>query len=141
MNIQTHFKNLKKIAKKFDLDLLVLFGSRVKNPISNSDVDIAYYSDKKIDEKELFNQIVLILNYENIDLVEISDKNSIELNWNIFKTGIKIYEKNSTFFDFLLNKSFIDFVDFKENIEIKNQILNDRLNKINTKGFREKLSI
>ncbi len=132
---------LKEIGIEFDLDLLILFGSRATNTNSqNSDLDIAYISNKKINELDLISEITKKTNINDIDLIEIDERiNPVILNWEIFKTGILIYEKEKNLFYELLGRSFINYIDFKENLEIENEILNKQLDLIDTSNFRKKI--
>lgn len=121
---------LKSIAKKFDLDLFVLFGSRAKgNYTENSDWDFAFYkkiplTDKK--KEELLFELIEILENDNIDLIEIDViKTPPYLIFNILRTGKVIYEKDKKLYYEMLNNSFIDYIDLEYLLkDIKKKILN-----------------
>ena len=141
MNSKTKEK-IASIAKKIDLDLIIIFGSYAKKKnTSNSDLDVAYYSKKQINENELVWEIIKAIKIEKVDLIKIDINNSVELNWEIFKNSILIYEKTENLYEEFFAKAFINYIDFKENIKIKENILNKKLNSINTKNFKKTLSI
>lgn len=133
---------LKKIAKEFNLDLLIVFGSYSKNKSNKkSDLDLAYISKTEIDEKELIYQIVKQTKINNIDLVKLNERTSIELKWEIFRNGVCIHQKHESIFAEKLCNAFMDYVDFKDKIEIKYKILNEKLESINTDKYKKTIEI
>ncbi len=142
MNIEDYFNTLGKISKKFEIDLLVLFGSFATGDNNqNSDIDLAYFSKKKINDKDFVYEIIKQTNLDNIDIVEIKNTNSVELNWNIFKNGIKIYQSTPSLFDNLLTQSFINYVDFKKYLEVRDKILDNKIDGINTDNYTKKIKL
>lgn len=111
-------KKLSKIAKKYDLLVLVLFGSYAKGLESeNSDYDVAYYSRKPLKNKfELWNEIETLFD-KRVDLIEINSSDSVILRNQIFTSGICLYELRRGLFDELASKSFFDYVDSKSYID------------------------
>jgi len=92
-------KNLSKIGqitKKYDLDLLLLFGSRLKDEKylhSESDFDIAFLSKRKLnlmEETKLIYDLMPIFNSDKIDLVNLKKAGSLLLK-QIFENHKVLY--------------------------------------------------
>jgi predicted nucleotidyltransferase len=112
---KSEFSSLQKIAKKYDLDLMVLFGSRAKGGHNkNSDYDIAFWKILSVDDEiRLFDEIMGILQCENIDLININKNHDVKLRYEIFFNGCVIYEKEKGLFQDLKGRAWIDYMDFK----------------------------
>jgi len=73
MFVKSHKEKIKEIAKKYDLDLVLLFGSQVKDKKylhQESDFDIAYLSKKDLnlmEEAQLICDLMPIFKSEKID--------------------------------------------------------------------------
>jgi predicted nucleotidyltransferase len=111
------------IAKKFNLDFFVLFGSRANNTNrEDSDWDFAFYRKKSLNSEEKDNllfEIVKVLENDNIDLIEIDlVKTPPKLIYNILEFGEPIYIKNKRLFNSIRENIFFDYIDtenmFKE---------------------------
>lgn len=98
-------KKIKAIAEKYDLELLLLFGSRVigKTLHKESDFDVAYLSDKKLDlmeESRLILDIMKIFKSDKIDLANIGMAHPLLLK-QIFMNHKIIFCKNlSVYFQY-----------------------------------------
>lgn len=70
-------QKIKELAKKYNLELLLLFGSQVKDGKylqKESDFDVAYLSTKNLDlmgEAKLICDLMPILKSEKVDLVNL----------------------------------------------------------------------
>lgn len=103
-----------KIAKEFDLDLLVLFGSRAKGSSKkNSDYDFAFLKfNLDIDEEiSFFDKIEDLFVNEKIDLINLENNYNVVLKQEIFNNGICFYEKNKGFFEKEKEKIYFDYID------------------------------
>lgn len=92
-----HQKQLiESIAKKYDIDLFVLFGSRaIGRATAMSDTDVAYRSRTQLlldREACLILDLSAVFGDENIDLVNITAAPPL-LRYAIFKDGMPLYEK------------------------------------------------
>ncbi len=81
MYIMEEKANIEKIAKKYSLKLLLLFGSQAngKNR-ADSDFDIAYIAKKELsmDEKiSLNNEFISLFNCDKIDLTDLKEANAL----------------------------------------------------------------
>ena len=86
------YKEITDIAKMHDVDKIVLFGSRAKgNNTERSDIDLAVYTnsfdDFYIDVQEHINSLL------SFDIINASESISDELENEIEKFGVVIYEK------------------------------------------------
>ena len=120
-------RSLKKIAKKFKLDVFILFGSRATNEYNNkSDWDFAFVKKDLTtnQEYELFNEIIKIIKDQNIDLINIHKNHDTTLRKEIFEKGICIYEKNKSNFKEMQISSFLDYLEFKQMIPNRDFALN-----------------
>jgi len=89
-------KQIKQIAVKYNIEKIMLFGSRARGDNSNlSDYDIAVFSDNFTStNKALFSsEIEEIETLKKIDLVFVNDKLDEQLIKNITKEGILIHEQ------------------------------------------------
>lgn len=107
---------IKKIAQKYNLELILLFGSRATGRIrKESDFDVAYLSGKNLDlmeESRLIVELVPIFRSENIDLVNLKKANPLLL-YAITKNCQVIYEKKSLAFCSLRAYAFKKYVETK----------------------------
>ncbi len=85
---------LKDIAEKFDLDFILLFGSRAKGrQTEESDFDIAVYGRHILSEEEkivLSSELSYILKSEDIDVVDIKNSSPL-LRKRIFDSYKVLY--------------------------------------------------
>lgn len=99
-------RKLAQIAKKYDLNLVVLFGSYASgHPVKReSDVDIALRTTRNLTTEEeiaLVGELSLIFPSE-IDITFIGEADSV-LIYEIARDGIPLYEKNpDSFIEFQL---------------------------------------
>jgi uncharacterized protein len=133
MNDDIKFR-LIELAKKYNLLILVLFGSRAKgNFKKDSDYDFAFYTEKKISpqsENKLFNEIISLLKNENVDLININSNYDSKLRFEIFMRGILIYEKYKGLFADLRGRAFIDHNDFLYHQKDNKMILHEKIKEL-----------
>jgi len=105
---------VKKIAREFSLELLLLFGSRADGTAyKTSDFDVAYLSKKKLSLKEESKLVLSLSRYfesEDIDLVNLSQASPL-LFYAIFMNCRVLYEKKPLTFDRLRAYSFKKYVE------------------------------
>jgi len=89
-----------KITQALKPDFILLFGSFAKRtPHAESDIDLAYLSDKQLSSYERFilaSELAELVDHE-IDLVDIKQIDTV-FNMQIFAQGIPIYMKNENEF-------------------------------------------
>ncbi|MDD2732082.1 MAG: nucleotidyltransferase domain-containing protein [Candidatus Pacebacteria bacterium] len=123
-------KTIKKIADKYFLDLILLFGSRASGKnYKRSDFDIAYLGRKELDlnkEAGLILELSSVFKSENIDLVNIK-KSSPLLFYAITKECRIIYEKNPVIFPALRAYAFKKYIETKPLYEEKFKRLRNKI--------------
>lgn len=109
---------LKKIAQRYNLELILLFGSQIgdkKYLNKESDFDIAYLSGRSLDltdEAKLIVEIAPIFRSENIDLVNLRKAPPL-LFYAITKNCRVIYEKKPPAFAYLRAYAFKKYIETK----------------------------
>lgn len=85
-------KEIIKIAKKFDIDKIILFGSRARGDNTKlSDIDLAVKGNR-------IEEFIVSINEDActllmFDIVNINKQINIELKKEIDRNGVTIYEK------------------------------------------------
>src|SRR3990167_8396729 len=100
-----NMKNVKskdsKLAKLFDLDMIILFGSHADNTATKrSDVDIAYAKDEALSFEEqlsLGSEISPLFGTEAVDVVHLN-RTSPAFMYQIMKNSKLLFSKNQTLF-------------------------------------------
>lgn len=115
-------KLIEEIAKKYSLDLLLLFGSRASGKTyKGSDFDLAYLSKANLtleEEAELILALILLFKSEDIDLINLK-KASPLLFYAIFKNCRLLYEKRPLIFASLRAYAFKKYIETKPLYEDK----------------------
>lgn len=113
---------IKKIAQKYGLDLLLLFGSRAtETNLEKSDFDVAYLAKKTLDlekESRLIVDLMPVFKSEIIDLVNIK-KASPLLLYAITNSCSVLYESKPLTFASLRVYAFKQYVETKPLYEEK----------------------
>ncbi len=124
---------LKKLAKKYHLSLILLFGSRASGQThKNSDFDIAYLSDNGLDlgqEAKLIVELFPFFRSENIDLANLRNAPPL-LFFAIFNDCQVLYEKKPLLFASLRAYAFKKYIETKPLYEEKFARLEKKIAKI-----------
>ncbi|MDP3990303.1 MAG: nucleotidyltransferase domain-containing protein [archaeon] len=117
-----------KIARKYNLKLIVLFGSQVQKQIHNeSDVDIAFVPSRKIDEEGLYLDLVHAIKRADIDLVNLFTLHNHILRYEILSKGAVLYEIKVGLKSKMEGESFIDYVDFKQYYNLRSKLIDKKI--------------
>ena len=95
-NLEDIYKQIGQEAQKYNIDKIVLFGSRARGDNKpKSDIDLAVYGNLSIAENNQFYFFIqeALPTLLEVDIVFIHHKTSQELLDNIEKDGVVIYEK------------------------------------------------
>jgi len=115
-------QQIRKIAQKYDLELILLFGSRVEGKIhKESDFDVAYSSSRDLglmEEAQLIVDLAPVFQSENIDLANLKKVNPLLL-YGIIKDCRILYEKKALAFASLRAYAFKKYVETKPLYEEK----------------------
>lgn len=96
INMPNHIlTELRDIAKEFQLDRLILFGSRARRTNhERSDIDLAAYFPDRVSHLMFCERVEKIKTLLMFDVVNLSSEMiSVELRISIEREGITIYEK------------------------------------------------
>ncbi len=125
-------EEIKKIAKKFGLLLVVLFGSKAKGDFGEeSDLDIAVLSGSPPSYrlfKNIFSALSKIFKKENIDLRFLNEADPL-FRFEVIKNGVLLAGERSFYNDFKVQtiKAYIDdgrkYFPYLEKLLEKNQDL------------------
>lgn len=123
-----------KLAKKYNLDLIILFGSHASGKVKpDSDVDIAFKGNEPLsfdDEQDLFGELVKLFERDDIDMVNLNTHSDIILLYEIFTAGKVLFQINDWSFSHLRMRSWFDFQDFKRYFKMSKQATLNRVRKI-----------
>lgn len=124
-------QKLKDLPKKYGLNIFILFGSfALGTNKENSDVDLAFFPKKELsvkDENLLFEEIISILSFEKVDLVNLNTHFSHFLRNEIFSKGVCIYEEKKGLFNNLKVKAWMDFIDYNKYYLVQKEILDKKV--------------
>lgn len=117
---------LKDIADKYQLDLIVMFGSRLTGKFhSESDVDIAVYGKQIISETEkiqLIYELCNVFHTDNIDLIDLRTASPF-LKKEVLKNYKILFQRDLVL---LFRLELANMYEMKE-LEILNEIRRERL--------------
>ncbi len=104
------------IAKKYELALIVLFGSQATGHTHpKSDTDVGFIAHKEIDYRESYDiNRALARVFKNSNIEEVNLRNvSPELKKQVAEEGILLYEENSSVFDLFKIHASRSYMDTK----------------------------
>lgn len=121
-------QKIREIAKKYDLDLLLLFGSRVRNKKhlhKESDFDVAYLSKKDLDlmeEAELICDLMSVFKSERLDLTDLKKAGPL-LRQKIFEDHKILYYKNPEIYSLYQIYAIKGYIEAKPLFELTRQFI------------------
>jgi len=128
---------MREIAQKYDLRLVLLFGSQVegKQLHCESDFDVAYLSKRKLDLMEEAKMMLAMTPYfhnDNIDLVNL--KNAVPLlYYAVFDKCQVLFQEDELLFPTLRIYAFRKFVEMQPTYELQHQRLKEYAKQIGQK--------
>ena len=126
MDLDTLKPELKKIAEKYGIDMLVLFGSQVTGKTHpKSDVDIGYTSADNIEfstKCKIMDEISDFLKREDIELVNLNSISPVMKNI-IADEGVLLYERIVGMFILCKMDAFKIYVETKTLRDLRYQSL------------------
>lgn len=120
-------KEVKEIAQKYQLKLLVLFGSQVKGKrfrTSNSDFDFAYQAKKNLASQELIglnNDLINLSGNNRVDIVNLQGTDPL-LKFEISKNCQLIYGDQRDFLEFKA-QAFKAYIDAQPLFDLENKLI------------------
>ena len=126
-----NFNLICRIAEKYHLKLLILFGSNVRGGThQKSDIDLAFYPSKPVDEEKLYEEFVQALKREDIDLVNLATTQNHLIRFEILHTGKVIYEAEKGVKSRMEWQSYFDYVDFKKYYDWRSELIGVKLSEV-----------
>lgn len=123
-------QQLKKVAEKFSLDLIVLFGSQVKGKVmKESDIDIGVFrKNKKIDFEEMLKlyQVLGQIFGKRVDISNLTMAGPL-LRYEIAKHGKVLYEKHPTSFQYFMIRAMKEYFDFEPYYRLEEKMVKKSL--------------
>lgn len=106
---------IKKIAKKYNIDSVGIFGSRARGDhTKDSDYDIFVIGELSLDTELILEDELAKYLGSNVDVIRLNKDTDRMLSKNIVNEGFVIYSDNNSFENFYneLESFFIDNSDF-----------------------------
>lgn len=126
-----------EIAQKHGLALVVLFGSQANGfTHTESDVDIAYFSDRKLsfeEETTLNSDLIPVFKNDKISLVNIKKAPPLLLK-QIATNAIVLYEKNPHLFTEIFLYALRTYEEAKPLFELREHYLKRRIGEYKNAG-------
>ncbi|MDD4990012.1 MAG: nucleotidyltransferase domain-containing protein [Candidatus Pacebacteria bacterium] len=128
---------LQKIAQKYSLRLILLFGSQVdaKQLHKESDFDVAYLSKRKLDlmeEAQMMTEMAPYFHSDNIDLVNLKNASPL-LYYAVFDNCKILFQEDELLFPTLRIYAFRKFVEMQPIYELQRQRLREYAKQISEK--------
>jgi len=123
-------KMVRKIAQKYQLDLLILFGSQIKGKkflTDESDCDIAYQAKKDLNGKEMINlnyDLMNLFKNDRIDIVDIKKADPL-LKFEIYQNSKLIYGDEIEYLNFKAN-AFKIYIDAQPLLDLESKFIEKR---------------
>lgn len=119
-------KKIAEIAKKYELKLVLLFGSQARGKTHReSDADIGFLSDKNMGLRQIANiqfEMTQKLKISNLELVRLAGASSLFLQ-QVINEGVVLYEDRPGVFTLFASYVFKRFVEEKPLRDLKEQSL------------------
>lgn len=133
----TKEKLMQEVAQKYDLRLVLLFGSRVegKQLHKESDFDVAYLSKRKLDlmeEARMMTEMAPYFHSDNIDLVNLKNAPPL-LYYAVFDKCQVLFAEDELIFPRLRIYAFRKFVEMQPIYELQHQRLREHAKQIGEK--------
>lgn len=125
-------EQLNNIAKKYDLELLLLFGSQIDKKLlhQESDFDVAYLSKKDLtlmEESRLICDLMPIFRSEKVDLVNIKRANPL-LMQQIFDNHKLLYCLNPATYSLYQIYAMKRYIEARPLFDLNRQFIKDFVN-------------
>lgn len=122
-------EQIKDCAEKYQIKMMLLFGSQVKRKIlhQESDFDIAYLSKKNLSGKEIINlncDLIDVFENDKVDLVDLRRANPF-LRYEIAKNSQLLYGKEMDYLEFKAF-AFKDYISHRPLFELRDYLMEKR---------------
>lgn len=128
MSLKINKEKIKKIAQKYNLEMVLLFGSQVNGRAKpNSDIDIAYSAQKLLSTNEkidLNNDLCDFFKKDIIDQVDIKNANPLLL-YEISQNSKLIFGKEIDYLEFKAF-AFRNYIDSESLFKLEDLLIRKR---------------
>jgi len=124
---------VKKIARKYRLRILIMFGSQVQGKThKESDLDLTFYPTINIDEETLLQELMDLFKRADIDLINLKTTHNHSVRYEILSTGKVLFEAEKGLKSKMEWQSYFDFVDFKKYYDLRSKLLDKKIEEMIT---------
>ena len=132
-NILDEIKN--RLVKVYSPTKIYLFGSSAwGKQTPESDLDLAFFSNKKINEQKLYEDLSAVFKRGDIDLINLFTAHNHLLRYEILSKGKVLYESSPGLKITMEGQSYIDYIDFKPYYEQRSLFLDKKLEEMKVNG-------
>ncbi|PIU16383.1 hypothetical protein COT20_00435 [bacterium (Candidatus Gribaldobacteria) CG08_land_8_20_14_0_20_39_15] len=128
MNLKINKKEIKKIAQKYNLAMVLLFGSQARGRVKpDSDIDIAYSTQNPLSIKEkldLNNDLGNFFRKDNVDQIDIKSANPLLL-YEISRNSKLLFGKEIDYIKFK-TRAFRIFIDSESLFKLEESLIKKR---------------
>lgn len=128
------YNNVEKLALKYGLDLVLLFGSQSNGRIhKESDVDVAYLSNKLLSFEQEFHlnyELTNVFRYDRVDTVDLKKAKPL-LMYAIFQHPKILFQADNKLFFQYRSYAFKRYIESKPLYQEKAKRLYEQFNIIN----------
>lgn len=117
-----------EIGLKYDLKLIVIFGSVVKGTThSQSDTDIAVLGKQKLDLNEtleisgMFDKV-----FKESQIIDLFPQ-GVVLNAVVGRDGVLLFESTNSFFTEFKIRAWSNFIDYEEIFKIQRKLISEKI--------------
>lgn len=133
--IELDQKKIKEIAKKHNLKLLLLFGSRVTGKTHKfSDYDFGFLAEKELEPMEqgqMYLELAQLVETkeDNVDVANLKNINPF-MKYRILNKNKIIFEKPEAYENYFV-RSLQDYFESGKLLRLRNKIIQNRINNLN----------
>ncbi len=121
-------KDLVALAQKYHLRVLILFGSHAHGIVHReSDLDLAFFSYKSIDEEKLLMDLMKLFHRADIDLINLYHTHNHILRYQVLSTGKTLYEAEKGLKNRMEWQSYFDYMDFQKYYRERGKLLDQKI--------------
>jgi uncharacterized protein len=132
MDITEIKPKMEKLAEKYHLSLVLLFGSQATSKIhAHSDFDVAYLSEKPLDlmdESRLICDLMPVFRSDKVDIVNLKKAPPLLMKRIFDQHQILFCEDNAQYFNYQMY-ALRRYLEAKELFELKSKYLDYRIKK------------
>lgn len=135
INFEAKKLEITKIAQKYNLRFVILYGSYAKNQARpDSDIDLAVLGNKIVDFSQIVdlnNEFIDLLHFNEIDVKSLHRTNPL-FRYQVTRDGILLFGNENDYNHFKAY-AFRDYIDSQDLFKLRDILTKKRLNKLLSK--------